>query len=420
MPREAHPIASADASELADGAVIGAIGLADDQWWVHPGAQPEFDALSRRQELPRDVDIDWHCAGDADLPADVLRQADWSVTHDGDATVVGDGRTSLVCTRPPSKTEADGLRSLLSLPMAAGSLLSTRVGGLSPNVRGSLYMVIGSLGYVTNDALIRAATDEGLDVYQALFLRGLAMSAIFAAATRMRGPGLRRDQLSRPLVLRVVAELIGTALFFGALVQLEFANAQTILLIVPFAVTVVAALVFGESVSRRQYAAVLAGFVGVLLVVQPATDGFSVWSIAVVGAAAMLTIREFATRSVPTDVPASSIALVTAVGITVMTGVIATFTGWNAITLRALVLVLCACVCLVVGYVFTIETVRVGDLGVSAPFRYTTLLGAVVFGYVLFDEIPNALTIVGCSIIVLAGLWAIALDRNARSELRAV
>ncbi|MGA9278060.1 DMT family transporter [Ilumatobacter sp.] len=295
------------------------------------------------------------------------------------------------------------------MPVASRS--PTRLAGLSPNALGSLYMGIGSLGYVTNDALIREATDEGLDVYQALCLRGIAMSVLFLAASRIRGDRIARDQLTRPLVVRVVAELIGTALFFGAIVHLDFANAQTILLIVPFAVTLTAALVLGERVSGRLYATVLVGFVGVLFVVQPATDAFSPWSIAVIGAAACLTIREFATHRIASDIPASVVALVTAVSLTVMTGVLAAFTGWNAVTTRAGLYLVLACLCLMVGYVLTIQSVRVGDLSVSAPFRYTTLLGAVVLGYLFFDEIPDTLTLIGCGVILASGLYAIHLER---------
>lgn len=303
-----------------------------------------------------------------------------------------------------------GLRSS-SMPETTSS--STRLPGLSPNALGSVYMVIGSLGYVTNDALIREATEEGLDVYQALCLRGLAMSALFAAMTAGRRERIRRDRLTRPLVVRVAAELVGTALFFGALIRLEFANAQTILLIVPFAVTLAAALVLRESVSARRYLTVLAGFVGVLLVVRPATDGFSFWSLAVVASAGFLVIREFATRKVANDIPASIVAFITSMSITAMTAAIAVFTGWNAITSRAAILVLLACLCLTIGYVFTIQTVRVGDLSVSAPFRYTTLLGAVVLGFAFFGEVPDALTIAGCVVIVVSGLWSIQLERRS-------
>ena len=287
------------------------------------------------------------------------------------------------------------------------------LGRLTPNALGAIYMVVGSLGYVVNDALIRAATDEGLGVYQALCLRGIAMTALFAAMHHGSGGRLDRAQLAWPLLLRVAAELVATALFFGALIRLDFANAQTILLIVPFTVTLAAALVLNEPVTARHYGAVAVGFVGVVLVVQPATSGFSAWSIAVIGSAVCLTVRELATKRVPDSVPTSTIALLTASGITVLTGVLALATGWHPITAQASMLVALACVCLMIGYVFTIRTVRVGDLSVSAPFRYTTLIGAVVLGYLLFDELPNALTMGGCVVIVLAGLYAIRLDRRS-------
>ena len=264
-------------------------------------------------------------------------------------------------------------------------------------------MTIGSLGYVLNDALIRDATEQGLDVYQALFLRSVGISALLAGFVVVRRETISKAQFGKPLVIRVLAEVVAAAMFFGALVHMEFANAQTILLIVPFAVTLAAALFLGERVSRKQYLTVAAGFVGVLFVVQPATDSFSLWSIVVLASAGILVVREFATRRVPSDTSASFVALVTAIGLAILTGAISLFTGWGEITPAVWVTLGFACLSLIVGYIFTIETVRVGDLSVSAPFRYTTLLGAVVFGYVFFDEIPNSLTLIGCSIILLAG-----------------
>jgi drug/metabolite transporter (DMT)-like permease len=286
--------------------------------------------------------------------------------------------------------------------------------GLSPNVLGSSYMAIGSLGYVVNDALVRAATDEGLDVYQALFLRGVAMATLFAAAGEVRRERLTLGRLRRPLIVRVLAEMAATALFFAAVVQLPFANAQTILMLVPFAVTVVAAVHLGEHVSTQQYAAVTAGFVGVLVVMRPATDSFSWWSLAAAASAALMVVRELATRRVDRRTPALPIALLTAVGLTALTGIISIFTGWGDMSRRGLVLVAFACLCLVIGYVFTIETVRVGDLSVSAPFRYTTLVGAVVIGAVFFEEVPDLITLAGCLVIVLAGVASIRLERRTR------
>ncbi len=274
-------------------------------------------------------------------------------------------------------------------------------------------MAIGSLAYVVNDGLVRIAAEDGLDVYQALFLRGCGMIAIFAAASRLRGERLDRGSLSRPLVGRVAAEVVATAMFFAAIVRLEFANAQTILMLVPFAVTVVAARL-GEAVTRRRHLLVAIGFAGVIAVVRPTPDGFSPWALLVVAAAAALVVRELATRRVDPTIPPLPIALLTAIAITAMMGAISLVTGWGPITGRAAVVLALACVHLVVGYLCVIETVRVGDLSVSAPFRYTTVVGAVIVGLAFFGETPDALTLVGCALIVGAGV--VTTGDDARSD----
>jgi len=273
-------------------------------------------------------------------------------------------------------------------------------------------MVIGSLGYVINDALVRRVTENGLDVYQVLCIRSIAIAVLLAGLAAVRGEATTRAHLRGPFLLRVAAEVTGAALFFAAIVQMEFANAQAILQIVPFAVTLAAALVLGERVAPAQYIAILVGFIGVLLIVRPATDGFSAWSLMVVASAVFLVVRELATRDVPADVPALSIAFATAAGLAALTGAISIFTGWHSINLESAWLIALSMVALVLGYLFSIQTVRVGDLSVSAPFRYSLLLGAVVMGYLLFDEVPDTLTVIGGSVIIGSGLLAIYLDRQ--------
>lgn len=276
-------------------------------------------------------------------------------------------------------------------------------------------MVLGSVAYVLNDAAVRFASDDGLGVYQVVCLRGAMMAALFAGVAMIRGESLTLSHIERPVLVRVFAEMVSTMLFFTALVRMEFANAQAILQILPLAVILAAAFVLGEAVSLRRYAAVFAGFVGVLIVVRPATDGFTIWSIAVLASVASMIVRELATRRVSDATPALSIAFLTAVGNTVLGGLLATSEGWDSVTNRSALAVVLASSLLFFGYLFTIQTVRIGDLSVSAPFRYSALLGAVVIGYVVFDETPDALMIAGSGLIVLAGLYSISLDRRGLS-----
>ncbi|MEL6984667.1 MAG: DMT family transporter [Actinomycetota bacterium] len=273
---------------------------------------------------------------------------------------------------------------------------------LSPNARGAAYLTVGSIAAVVNDGLVRLAVEDGVDVYQALFLRGCGMIVILDALRRGRGERLDRQLADRPLLVRIAAEVVVAAAFFTAIVHVEFATAHTVLMAAPFAVTVVAARL-GEPVTRRRYVLVTIGFVGVVAVVQPTSAGFSPWVLLVVAAAGALVVREFATRSVARATSPVTIALLTSVALTALTGALSIITGWGAVTARASVSLALACICLMAGYLLSIEAVRIGDLSVSAPFRYTTVLGAVVVGLAFFGEIPGTLTIVGCALIFGAG-----------------
>ena len=104
---------------------------------------------------------------------------------------------------------------------------------LSPNAEGVALMTGGSLAYVVNDGLVREATERGLDVYQSLFLRGCLMIIVLAVWAHRAGYRVRDLRADAPARLRVSAEVVATACFFAGIVRLEFANAQTILMLVP-------------------------------------------------------------------------------------------------------------------------------------------------------------------------------------------
>ena len=277
-------------------------------------------------------------------------------------------------------------------------------------------MVLGSLGYVFNDAFVRQATADGAGVYQILCLRSIGLAIVFGLAGHVHRPDRRRAIRQPALLLRVAAEMIGSALFFAAVVRLEFANAQAILQVVPFAVTLAAAAILRERVDPRQYVAILIGLVGVLIVIRPAADGFSAWSLAAVGAASMMVVREFSTRGVDPETPAATIAFATAAGLAGLAAVLTIPGGWHAMSIENTVFLGLSVASLMVGYHFAIQTVRVGDLSVSAPFRYSILVGAVVIGYLLFDEIPDRWTVIGSCIIVATGIYAVRFDRRKRAR----
>lgn len=274
-------------------------------------------------------------------------------------------------------------------------------------------MAAGSLGYVVNDAFVRLATEEGPSVYQVIFLRGLMMAVLFASFGRFGAEPVALRHFDSAVRRRVGAEVVSTVLFFTAMVRMEFANAQAILQAAPLAVTMVAAVVLRERVGARRWVAIVLGFVGVMIMIRPATDAFTAWSLVAVASVGALVYRDLATRRVAANVPASAIALLTALGSIAMGGVLTLAVGWEPMTLRFVLHLTAASVLLFFGYLFSIQAVRVGDLSATAPFRYTMLLGAVVVGVIAFGEVPDLAGFAGMSLILGTGLASWRLDRGA-------
>lgn len=274
-------------------------------------------------------------------------------------------------------------------------------------------MAFAGLAVTVNDALLRSITDDGPGPYQVLCMRSVAIATLFLAVGRARGEHTRRPHLSVPLLVRTCAEVVGAACFYTALVRVEFANISAIVQVIPLMVTLGAAVYLRERVTVAQYATVMMGFVGVVVLVRPGTDSFTPWALFAIATAVFATIREFATRRIPTTTPLVSISFVTAVGLALLTAALSIPDGWEPLPGSAWLRMAGSVVALSIGYMLSVYAVRIGDLSVSAPFRYVPVVGAVAIGYWAFGETPDLLTWIGAAIIVAAGLVAIELERRA-------
>ena len=87
--------------------------------------------------------------------------------------------------------------------------------------------------------------------------------------------------------------------------------------------------------------------------------------------------------------------------------------GWTPLSGRALVLLALAAVLLLIGYQCVIMALRTGDISAVAPFRYSALLWAMLLGYLVFGDVPDAMMMTGASIIVLSGLYAFYREHQA-------
>jgi drug/metabolite transporter (DMT)-like permease len=115
-------------------------------------------------------------------------------------------------------------------------------------------------------------------------------------------------------------------------------------------------------------------------------------------------------------VPTVTVAFWTALLITLTSGVVLLVQGWQAPTPRALLLTPAAAVCVVVGYLFIIKAMRVGDIGFVAPFRYTALLCALALGWFMFGTWPDMWAMIGSGIVIATGLFTLSRGRRSAAQ----
>ena len=285
----------------------------------------------------------------------------------------------------------------------------------SSNARGAAFMMASMAGFALNDALIKSTAGE-LQLFQAIFLRGLAATALIAGLAACRGVLFARiPRRDRPLIgWRIAGEVGATTCFLTALFHMPLANATAILQAIPLAVTLAAAVFLKEPVGWRRYIAIAVGFAGVLLIVRPGSVGFTVYSLWALGAVGFLTLRDLVTRQLSTDVPSLFVTVCTSASITLLGAAGAIFYPWPAPGGGSVLTLGSAAVFLLVGYLFGVKAMRAGDIGYISPFRYSILVWAMILGLIVFGDMPDSLTILGAAVVVGTGVYTFHRERMLR------
>ncbi len=267
-------------------------------------------------------------------------------------------------------------------------------------------MVLAMGSFVINDTCIKLI-GTALPIGELVAVRG-ALAAIFIAAICASQGVLSQApaMFSRIVSIRALLDLVGTLLFIAALMHMEIANLTAILQAVPLAVAVFSVIFLKERLGWRRSLAIVAGFIGVLLIVKPAPQSFSIYEAMALTIVFSLAIRDIITRRIPARIPTLIIALANALYVTAGGILLALVQGVVRPEPWHLALLVVSAFFLGIGYMFMVATLRIGDLSATAPYRYTIVLFAIVSGVVVFGEFPDRYAYLGMALIVAAGLYA--------------
>lgn len=224
------------------------------------------------------------------------------------------------------------------------------------------------------------------------------------AVIRTKRPGL---QLARALCL------IGTSLFFTTgLRYIPLAEATAVNFLAPLLVTALSVPLLKEHVSRSQWAAVLTGFIGVMIVVRPGGSLFTPAILLPLASALCFGFYQLLTRKLSgIDSPTTSNFLTGIFNSLIMTALVPFF--WSTPTLAHGLLMLGLGTCGMLGHLLLTQAFRHAPPALLAPFSYGQVLFAGMFGYLIFDHTPDIYGVVGISVICLSGL-AVAWGQRKR------
>ncbi len=268
--------------------------------------------------------------------------------------------------------------------------------------------------------LKRAAT--ALPPGQVIALMGAGGAFVFWIIAALRGqPILTLRALRGAPLIRALSEAGATMFYVTALALIPLSINSALLQASPLVVTLGAALFLGEPVGWRRWSAILIGFVGVLIVLKPWDDAFEMAGILTVISVFILAARDLATRAMPADigtfqlttwaylalVPAGLLLMFVAQDAPAPIGV----THWLDLSL--------ALISGLFGYYAVTAAMRLGEVAVVAPFRYTRLVFALILAVLFLQERLDLLTILGSSLIIGSGLYSFARERRRAKLSRA-
>lgn len=286
---------------------------------------------------------------------------------------------------------------------------------MNDNLRGAAFMAASMAGFAVEDFFLKSAAKH-MPIGQVTLLVGLSGVIVFSLmALRMGERPVPAAFLHPALLIRSVFEVAGRLFYSLAIALTPLSTTSAILQATPLLVVACAALLFGEKVGWRRWSAVVVGFVGVLIILRPGLDGFSVLSLLALAGMAGFAGRDLATRAAPKVLSNRQLGVAGFVMLALSGAITLSFSGgavmpkpegWGYVMLTA--------VFAIFGYHALTSAMRTGEISFVTPFRYTRLVFALILAVLFLDEHPDSYTLIGSALIVGSGLYAL-IRGNRRS-----
>lgn len=279
-------------------------------------------------------------------------------------------------------------------------------------------MVASMAAFAFEDLFLkRAAT--ALPPGQVIAMIGAAGALCFWAIARAQGQAiLCRAALSPPALVRSLSEAGATMLYVTALALIPLSVNVAVLQASPLVVTMAAAIVLGERVGWRRWTAICVGFLGVLIILRPGTEGFRAAGLLTVGCVVILAARDLTTRMMPARIGTFQLTTWAYLAMVPAGLILLAFDGApQAIAPANWADLAFALVTGLFGYWAVTAAMRLGEVSYVAPFRYSRLIFALILAALFLGERPDIWMICGATLVIGSGVYTYL--REARLKRRA-
>ena len=280
---------------------------------------------------------------------------------------------------------------------------------------GIFYMLLCQFSFATNDAFVKMIYlnyDEIFVLNQIIFIRGIfTLLFIILFLCIKKELDFKIIFSSTELTMRGALEASAALFFFIGIALLPFAQVYILLSIAPVILTALGAIFLNEKVRWRRWSAVILGFIGVVVVINPGKLEFGYYFIFPILAAIMLSIRDMYTKNFKKNYHSLQIAFMTCFVVTIIFGLLSIYRFYE-FTLGDIFILFISAFFLAVGYIFSVATIKIALVSVTSTFRYSVILWGILYGYFLFDEIPLINSYMGAIIITISGLIIISRQKS--------
>ena len=272
---------------------------------------------------------------------------------------------------------------------------------------GVAYMCAGVLMFVIGDALSKDLVTH-YSVPQIAFVKSMA-TLIVLLPWIMRANTRARLKTDRPWmhVLRAAFGLAEMACFLLALRTIGLADATAIYYAAPLIATALSVMVLRERVSVQRWGAVVVGFVGMLIILQPEANlGLSLGAVYITMGMVLYATLMIINRSMGASETTTSMVLYAVISETIVMGALAPF-FWTPMSLFDALHMAALGLVITLGIFAFTRAYMMAPVATVAPFDYTALIWAVLFGFMFWGELPALAVWLGAGLILMCGLYVL-------------